>query len=587
MEQDRGIPYALPQLTKEDADAIYDRFSAQLAADRVAPDAIPYECTETVFNRTASLEDVRAHLRSLPLRETLELLGTIGVEIARGRRPIDAVLQVQVALRLSDGSPPVAALLDRLINTPERALVDEEQIGVLSAIALQFCAGAAWTADSRLHLLGALLGFHSVKTAELHGDDVDAYAAFRRIELRATSTDPEKVTDVMGRWFAFFEWSRSEKGRASRNYVDLDQLCENALDITYTDWAAAAFCLSVPFTIIQTAPNSRRFDAFIDPAVTLGCFTHPEKLARFLQMTSIAREDLKEKLEGISTTSLSELELLIDRPLVSTAYGTCCPVPRFLPAVAGSALIFRFGAWLDANGGSSLRLRAFWGEFLEAYVLDLLSSATKDGDRRIFPEKCYGTPQKKSSDVSLFAGKNAVFVDVTATRFRLRDSVVGLDEAAAEEDLERFIIHKVRDEIARCAREFRSGELVFDEIDPNNIERIYGLAISPQNVPRLIGLSEALDRLMPVVPEDLAEWDFFDLNEIEFFPEIYKGKLDLAGMIAAKKADPFGKPRSLTNYLYFTYPGLFRVEGDPADRPPSPWFLAIMAKAKEWGMKGS
>jgi hypothetical protein len=76
------------------------------------------------------MRDVRKHLRVLPLRETLELLGTIAVELARGRSPIDAVLQVRVALRLADDSRRARALLRRLIETAGPALVDEEQIAV-------------------------------------------------------------------------------------------------------------------------------------------------------------------------------------------------------------------------------------------------------------------------------------------------------------------------------------------------------------------------------------------------------------------------------------------------------------------------
>ncbi len=274
----------------------------------------------------------------------------------------------------------------------------------------------------------------------------------------------------------------------------------------------------------------------------------------------------------------------MDRPLVSTPYGTCCPVPRYLPAVAGSALIFRLGAYLDTNGGNSGGLRSFWGEFLESYTFDLVAEATKNVERLIFRERRYGRPEKKSSDVSLFVGDTAVFIDVTATRFRLRDTVVGLDDAAAEEDLERFIVHKVRDEISRCAQDFRSGELVFEDIDPDAITKIYGLAVSPQSVPRMIGITEALDRLLPAVPAGLEEWEFFNLNEIEFFPQIYAGRLDLAGTIAAKKADPFGRPRSLTTYLYHAHPGLFRADENEMARRQNPWFAALINQARAWGM---
>lgn len=581
----RGIPYPLPTLAPADAQAIYQRYSAVVAQDAIAPDVLVSECTETVFNRPATMRDMRRRLRALPLRETLQLLGTIGVEIARGRRPLDAVLQVRVALRLADGSRRARSLVRRLIETPGRVLVDEEQIGVLSALAIEYCEAAQWTDTSGMELLEALLAFNSVKAAELHGDDADNYAALRHTELRATSVDPEKATDITRRWSAFMDWSRSAAARASPNAIDLDALCADALGMSYIEWVTSAWTFTILFGLIQTAPDgSRRYDPFIDADATIRCFAQQEQITRFFAATSVDVDAARAALAAVSTTSLSELEMFMERPLVVTAFGTCCPVPRFLPALAGNALIFRLGAFLDAHGHDSGRLRSLWGEFLEQYVLDQLTAACDDRTR-LFPEQKYGNPEMKSSDVAVFSGTTAVFVDVTATRFRLRDSVVGLDDAAAEEDLERFIVHKVRDEIARCAADFRSGALRYDGIDPQAIERIYGLAVSPQSVPRMIGIAEALERLLPAIPAGLTDWEFFDLNEIEFLPTGFPGNLDLAGLIAAKRASPFGRRRSLTNYLYYTNRDLFRVPDNGAAGQPAPWYAEIIAQTRAWGLR--
>jgi hypothetical protein len=582
-----GKPYALPQIAPRDAEVIYRRFSEALAENVAAPDVLSWECTETVFNRPASMRDIRKRLRALPLHETLEILGTIDVEIARGRTPIDAVLQVRVAIRLGDQSRRARALVRRLIDTPHSVLVDEEQIGMLSAMAVKYCEANAWTEASGMALLEALLAFHSVKGAELHDEETDDYTAFRRIELRGTSVDPEKITDVIRRWTAFIDWSKTAEARASGNFIDVDALCADALGMSYTEWVTAAWAFTIPFTIIQSAPDgSRRYDPFIDPQRTIKSFAQHAQLEHFFAAASIDLNTAKNRLDTIITTSLSELEVFMERPLVTTDFGTCCPVPRFLPALAGNALIFRLGSYLDGHGGGSGRLRAFWGEFLESYVFDLVSAATNQNAAQLFREKKYGTPEKKSSDVSIFTGNAAVFIDVTATRFRLRDSVVGLDDQAAEEDLERFIVHKIRDEVARCARDFRAGELQFAGIDSAAIDRIYALAVSPQSVPRMIGITESLDRMMPGVPNGLTQWDFFDLNEIEFLATAFPGDLNLADVIAAKRADEFGRRRSVTNYLYFKNRALFRVAGDPNERPAEPWFERIKAQLRAWGLRG-
>ena len=585
-EKKRGIRYALPSLAAADADAIYRRFSAKLSIERISPDTLVCEATETVFNRSASMRDIRKRLRALPLRETIQILGTIAVEIDRGRQPMDAVLQVRVACELVDDSRRARALLRRLISNPGAVLVDEEQIAVLNALALRYCEGAAWLNTSGMALLETLLAFHSVRGAEVHADDVDDYKAFRRVEMRATSTDPEKITDVLSRWMSFIDWSKSLEGLASANYIDLEALCSDALEMSYLEWATATWGFTTPFAMIQSASDgSRRYDAFIDEKQTISSFEEQAPLERFFAATSIEAAAAKTALENIATTSLSELEIFMKKPLVITEFGTCCPVLRFLPSLAGSALIFRLGAHLDSQGQDAGRLRSFWGEFLESYVFDQIAAASVSLKPALFREKKYGTPEKKSSDISLFQDRTAVFIDVTATRFRLRDSVVGLNNAKTEEDLERFIVHKVCDEIARCAREFRAGELQFEGINPHEIDTIFALAVSPQNVPRMIVISEALERMIPTVPDGLAEWEFFDLNEIELLPLVFDGKLDLGGLIASKRANAFGRPRSLTNFLYYTDRELFRVNGDPSEVRSRPWFSRIINQAKGWGLK--
>jgi hypothetical protein len=109
--------------------------------------------------------------------------------------------------------------------------------------------------------------------------------------------------------------------------------------------------------------------------------------------------------------------------------------------------------------------------------------------------------------------------------------------------------------------------------------------VSPQGVPRLIGLTEAIDRLLPSMPDGLTEWDFFDLNEIEMLDPAFNGTLDLAKLIADKKADPFGRPRSVTNYLYFTNRDLFRAKESLAAVTSDPWISAVQQQAAEWGLR--
>jgi hypothetical protein len=193
----------------------------------------------------------------------------------------------------------------------------------------------------------------------------------------------------------------------------------------------------------------------------------------------------------------------------------------------------------------------------------------------------------KASDLVVFDGETAVFTDVTATRFNQQQSVVALNDSTIERDIRRFVTDKVTREIARCARDFRAGILVFEDVDPTKIKHVYGLVISPQGLPRLIGLTRIIDRLVPEMPAGLSEWEFFDVNEVETLPKIFPGTLDLAHLIADKRADEFGRPRSLTNYLYYRRRSVLIPRPSAREALRDPWIVQIVEYAKKWGLGSS
>ncbi len=332
------LHHCLPELDSERTRVVYERYSRAFSANTVAPDLVVMETSESVWGSPASFRDLRRALKRLPLRQTLNLLGTIAVEIERGRHPIDAALQVRVAKLLGLQSRRGRGLARRLFDHPQNVLVDEEQVAVVSAYSIAYCEAEEWPSDGGEHLLKALLAYHSLKSHEMY-HNVDPENAMLQTEMRATATDSESVIHVLKRWRAFGLWG-VDADPSSHNYVDLKGVFEDALGMTSLQWAAATWSFVTYFAQIPRASDgSKAYNPFLDFDAFTTFVENDATLRRWLEHTTIDLQSARKALRDLTTTSLSEIELLMDRPLVTTPWGICCPVLRFLPNIGGNGLL--------------------------------------------------------------------------------------------------------------------------------------------------------------------------------------------------------------------------------------------------------
>jgi hypothetical protein len=113
--------------------------------------------------------------------------------------------------------------------------------------------------------------------------------------------------------------------------------------------------------------------------------------------------------------------------------------------------------------------------------------------------------------------------------------------------------------------------------------------VAPQGLPRFVGLSQAIDSLIPNAPPGVSEWDYFDLNEMEALPTLFRGNLDFGGLIAEKKGNPFGRSRCLINYLDYKDHSILLKEDRTEEKfqrelkEDSRW-KEIMQRIKAWGL---
>jgi len=522
------------------------------------------------------------------MRPLLSALSLFSVQLEHGRNPLDAALQFRLVKELADDSRRSRGLLRRLRYEPPRGVLDQEQLAILARMAITYAEGDDWPSDGNMLLLEAILAFNSLRSADIMSRTTSEITRLLFIEVRASANDVDNKADVLRRYGAFVSWARSDDARTSRSFIDLDRVVERALEMSYLDFAAATIAFYSNFGARIFGPGGKRTNyPFLDTEAFLSSVEHPEMLRQWLGFVTLPLPDAKAKLlEAPLSASIVSLEQFMATPLLSDDGNTYCPALRYLPNVAGNGFLFRLGQFLEISQDkkASDRLRGFHGDFLEAYVTDLLRAAMKNRECRIFRERVFGKSEQRTSDIALFYNDEAVFVDINSKRFNNRDSIIGLGIEAIRRDLEKMIASKIR-KIARRARDFQDRKFTYEGIEPDAIKRVTGIVVTPQGLPRVVGITNMLDELLPTVPEGLAQWEFVELSEMEVLPRMFGGELDIADLIENKLADEAGRRRSLTNFLWFRDRERLRDHRTEEEVLADPWFQEVLERAQSWGLR--
>ncbi len=519
----------------------------------------------------------------------LARISAMSIDLVRGRHPVDAVLQYRVASALAPRTRRGRSLVARMAANPTTILIQEEQLAVLARYALTYSqSGDSWPDNGDELLLDAMLGFNSLAESEIHAGADTTSEWFLRKEIRSSAADSENVANVLRRYGEFSNWAASDDARNARDYLDLDSLFHDATGLSYIEFATATFAFYVHFGG-AAVKHPAEFKPFLELEPFCSQLRDGRVLRTWVQQTVVTATKARHLLGGLpESMSIASLYPVMNTPLVEIRPGAiACPALRYLPNVAGNGLIFRLVEFLEKRDGAkrAKQFRGFFGTFLEAYVFDILKrSCCELADVTLFRELIYGRDTKRSSDIAIFRGSTAVFVDVTSKRFNTIHSLIELDRDYIDRDLRAMITGKYK-QINDRAADFRSGELRYTGIDAQNITDIVGLVVTPQGLARFYGVNERIEALRE--PTDhLSAVEFFDLNEVEIIEDAYRGRLDLHELVKTKLADPPGRTRTLTNYLFIADRQRLRQTKSNEELLAEPWFQRVLETARGWGMPG-
>jgi hypothetical protein len=540
-----------------------------------------------VFNRGPRTGEIKRLFRQLPRIPTLRRLAAYTVMLLRGRQPYDTRLQTALAYTLGGQSAIDAARLVQLLQSERSLFAWPEQLSSLSRYALTHCKGVQWPNDGNRRMFEALLAFNSQYNDELKVPwaRTEDYEHFLPLEVPSSFLDEGNLSHILERFAQFVHWSRSSKeDDPIRCRVDLDSVMQDALGMSYDDYAAATLAFMSHFSGPTVDPDHiGEFEPILDVETFVSGVEEQGLMREWLTRNSVTMERARAILEtSPKSTSIAAMYRLASTPLLQLKPGhTICPALPFLSNVVGTGLFYKLCDHLKETDGekASGRLRGFFAEFLERHLRRLLTDATSATKARVFGEVTYAKGQKRSTDVIVVDGDTMLFFEVSAKRFHVQRSVLELDRGQIERDLRAMVVNKAL-ELHKCVGAFKDGQFKLPGIENSAIKRFVGIVVTNQGFPRVIGCNQFIYGELNGKLKDLDAFDFIDIDEAEVLPRIYAGDLSLAELFAQKLNDPQFWWQSLTNFLYARQYDRLRV--DEAKSASGIFFDTALDAAKKW-----
>ncbi len=515
-----------------------------------------YVTFERVFAQKARPQDLVNYISQFPMVPLVRLLCGIGAISHNSSHATPFDIQQNFADEFRDNSG-MKRVIELLTAEPDNVFVSEEQVASLIKYALLNAHSDHWPSDAGDLLVRMLLVYNSLRGVE-HEPKRDDRDTFMNFELRAAANFDESLAAIIARFAAFFDWARTDAdAKASPNYLDLDADFSRFYGMSYMEWAAAAFAFLTHFRRITNAAEMEKLSPVLDVNVFLSSVGEQTILRAWLGHNSVSIDDaiafFKRMEEGNkSYAGIVALLPFMRRPLLAVASDQVCA--PYLPYLENSLGLGIFFALLDGynehgereNGKKFTR---FFGEFFEDHIVNLIRDAHPT-PALVFGEMEY-VKGSKSTDLVIFEGDAALFIDITSSRFNVAKTLVALDPEAIEKDVEKIVLANA-EQLDGSIAAFRDGRLTYPGIDASKIKRIFPIVLSLQALPRAFefnkrvldgiaakGLLAGCERLEMLTAEDA-----------QGLPDFYAAGVTLSEMLdrKLKHSHPKARNDSLKNY---------------------------------------
>jgi hypothetical protein len=210
----------------------------------------------------------------------------------------------------------------------------------------------------------------------------------------------------------------------------------------------------------------------------------------------------------------------------------------------------------------------------------------------VFGEQRYGGGSK-STDLVIFEGENAVFVDIATARLTMKDTLIELDAKSLAKDIEKIVGNAKQMTGAIAA--FKSGTLVYrDEsgspIDPTTIKRIYPVALIIAPIPRFFAVNLMIFDAIKTngyLP-GCEQFEVLSAEEFDLLMRLCRSGCLISEVLARKlgQATPWKRMSAFKNYLtLYDHELLDRARSVQWATLEDAWTDEILAVTRSWGMR--
>ena len=549
---------------------------------------------EKIFHQGARAGDMELYFSQMPRDRALKVLCGLSTLVYNFKGSSYFAFQQGVVRELSDGNAYAQRIVEDLVDP--NIFINAEQLAVLQKFAILHCApdGTASPSDFNDLLLRAMLSYNSLRGRE-DLDRSDKQAAFLTVELRNMFNAEDLTGFLVNLYWQFFRWAKTAEARSLCDYLDINSDFKEFYGVSYEEYAAAAFVFLAHYLGIKSVADFYTRSPFVDIDRYLQNLTAQDSVRKWIEFNSLSLSEAKRAFEQPSELQYSgfSLQALISRPLVIAEESVAfCPHLPFLENKIGTGVFFALlDGYNKADGDQvrSNRFTRFFGNFFEKHCVALAKETYPDPSV-VFEEQEYSGG--KSTDLVIFEGESAVFIDIAAARLTMKKTIVDLNEASIVNDVDKILGNAKQ--MTRTISDFREGRLVYrtpdgTRIDQSAIKKIYPVALIIAPIPRFWAFNNVIYKRLEEKRylQDTEPFDILSARDFDLLMRLVRAGYKISEVLQRKLtyALPFARRGSLWNFV-----GIYDKElWEKANAVEWPglrdaWLDEVTATVRSWGL---
>lgn len=387
-------------------------------------------------------------------------------------------------------NPPLQDKFKSFLANPDneeiRAAFSDQLFHILTRFALESCSATApieWSDDYEARMRRALIAV--TRVVEREAAQLTDGATVPKDWLRyftqagAYHSKEQQLLAYQRAWRVFVELPETDEAKAHSNYIDFEELANNANGATLREQFAVGFGVARNAEVFD--PSEPTNEAI---ATNLEHYLSTTRLAqRHAVFTAFLTGDQSFYIEGFARSRDSDSRMATDivpfqqHPLFRLPDGALALLsPRGMESWLAEGPYYRL---LNAAAAVGKRddFTTFVGWLYERYVLELFQSASPEapvGGGRVHGELPYGGDM--TSDVAMDFGHDLILVEVISSMLPLGVRAEA-NEQVLEQFMDRAVLRKIT-QLDRVINDLQTGTAQIPDVDFNGVRHVWPVLLT-------------------------------------------------------------------------------------------------------------